>query len=566
MKRMLHHIASLAAMLLTAWSFAGCERTDVIENSPELSVSIYIPDMGATKGETGSVGALDDEKVISSLQLWVFIHGGTDDGQLVGYKAFTGAQLTDTGIPHSTITRFGMPLSPGMFNTLSADGARVDVYVVANAESATDISLGEGTERKDLDGIVLSGSTFGVDPLIMTVPGKGLPMSGMLKAASVTGDYPVLTISTVTLTRAVSKIRFVFCQQGKPSSGSESIVPSNSSCVIKSITFGGTSEGHDCQIAKSEKLFTDQKYAGTDNLFDIEDYTPLSTVIPESGNGPLMSNADITVCERPEELLFQSDGHKSESAREYEARLTAAVAESSQYGPIYIRETDKLISGTVLYDIGEGDVEATFSMPSGNLLTRNHSWLLYAYFSETTRTLQFQIVVCPWDKETYNYGFETQTVNVIRRFTIQEDPTKFYKHQNENGYFDIYFWHTLNNEPNVIKGDILIDSPIGQKIHVVPVYGAPEGRDPLEGIFSITPMVAVIYKDGTASEHCKVEYEIRCNPGTHSSAELEGNYMDLHFCVEIGDNEKWIDLDSESIDYYRIILKEEWEPSEENEE
>ena len=566
MKMRMYHIANLAAMLLTAWSFTGCERTDVIENSPELSVSIYIPDMNATKAETGNVGALANEKVFSSLQLWVFIHGGTDDGQLVGYKAFNAAQLTDTGLPHTTITRFGMPLTPGMFSALTAKNARVDVYAVANAASATVASLGEDTGRDDLDDLVLSGSTFGAEPLTVAVPKTGLPMSGVLKAASVTGDYPVLNVSTVTLTRAVSKIRFVFCQQGRSASGTDPAVPSNSNCVIKSITFGGTSEGHDCQIAKSEKLFTDQKYVGTENLFDIDDYTPLSTVIAGNGGNPLISNSDITVSAHPEELLFRSAGHISESAREYEERLDAAIAATSQLGPIYIRETDKLISGTITYDIGEGDVSATFCMPSDDVLTRNHSWILYAYFSETTRTLQFKIVVLPWDKSSYNFDFKNWTVNVVRRFTISDDPTKFTKHQNSNGYFDIYFWHTLSGQPNVIKGDIIIDSPVGQKIHIVPVAGVREGHtllDDIDDIFVITPMEQVIYPnyadpENGRTEDCKITFEISCNPGSHTVAELEGHYIDLHFCVEIGDNERWIDLDSESIDYYRIYLKQDW--------
>ena len=133
------------------------------------------------------------------------------------------------------------------------------------------------------------------------------------------------------------------------------------------------------------------------------------------------------------------------------------------------------------------------------------------------------------------------------------------KHQNENGYYDIYFWHTLNNQPNVIKGDIIIATPVGQKIHVVPVPGAPEGRTPIADLFTVTPLVATIYQNGTTTENCKIDYEIACNPGTHTEAELEGNYLDLHFCIEIGNGERWIDLDSESIDFYRIILKKDWQ-------
>ena len=557
-------ICRMAAALLMALQVFSCTRPEAEADPAELSVSIYIPDLVATKAETGSVGALASEKVFSSLQLWVFLNGGASDGQLVGYKGFTSAQLADTGLPHSAITRFAMPLSREMFNTLSADGARVDVYAVANAASATNVSLGEATTRSELDAVTISGATFGASPLTMAVPAAGLPMSGVLKAAAVTGGYPVLNISTLTLTRAVSKLRFVFCQKGTPASDTDPAVPANSACVVKSITFGGTSTGHDCQIATVEKLFTDHKYGATDNPFEIDGYTPLSTTLSGDGGAPLLANSDLTINERPDELLFRSAGHETESAQEYESRLDAAVEAASQIGPIYIRETDRIISGTILYDVGQGEETVTFSMPADDVLSRNHSWILYAYFAEATRTLQLKIVVLPWDKTTSDFDFTTATVTVVRRFTIPEsDPATYKKEQTADGYYDIYFWHTLSGQPNVIKGDILIATPVGQKIHVVPVAGALSGHTKVDGIFTVTPMSHVIYpnyqhpEDGRI-EDCKIEFEISCNPGTHTDAELEGNYIDLHFCVEIGDNERWIDLDTESIDYYRIILKKNW--------
>lgn len=561
MKRMMH-ILRVAAMLLMAWPFAACERS-LVEGLPELSISIQIPEMSATKAETGSVEATKNEKKFTSLQLWVFLHtNGTDDGTLVGYKGFTAEQLKETGLQHTTITRFGMLLTPEMFTLLSKDDTKVDVYALANAASATSETLGEGTSRATLDALVLSDATFGVSPLTMTIP-NGLPMSGVLKGASVTGSYPVLNISTVTLTRAVSKIRFVFCQQGTPATDTDLVVPDNVNCMIKSISFGGTTDGHDCQIAESEKLFTNNTYTGTENLFDISGYTPLSTVIAGEGNAPLRQNSDISVCEHPDLLLFRSKGHLSESAQEYESRLDEALKAwpESQVGPIYIRETDKLISGTIVYNTGGDDLTATFSMEADdkNILSRNHSWILFAYFADATKTLQFKIVVLPWDKQDNDYSYEANTVNVVRRFTIPENPTKFKKHQNENGYYDIYFWHTLNDQPNVIKGDIIIATPVGQKIHVVPVPGAPEGRTPIADLFTVTPLVATIYQNGTTTENCKIDYEITCNPGTHTEEELEGNYLDLHFCIEIGNGERWIDLDSESIDFYRIILKKDWQ-------
>lgn len=549
-------------MLLAAWPVISCHHPEVAPG--ELSVSISIPDITPTKAETGSVGALSGEKVFSTLQLWVFVSGGSSDGQLVGYKGFNSAELAGTGLPHSTITRFGMPLSREMFALLSQDGTRVDVYALANAASAGNASLGEGTTRGELDAAVITGSAFGPSPLTTAVPTAGLPMSGVLKGATVIGDYPVLNVSTVSLIRAVSKVRFVFCQQGTPASGADPAVPNNPACVVKSISFGGTAAGHDCQIAMSEKLFTDHKYGATDNPFEIDGYTPLSAVLSGEGGAPLIQNADISISEHPDGLLFRSPGHELESAREYESRLDEVIGASSQVGPIYLRETDKRISGTIVYDVGEGDQTVTFSMPTDDVLTRNHSWILYAYFAQATRTLQLKIVVLPWDKSTYDFDFTTTTVNVVRRFTIPDtDPATYKKVQNADGYYDIFFWHTLNEQPNAIKGDILIATPVGQKLHVVPVAGALEGHTKVDDIFTVTPMSQVIYPnyenpENGRIEDCKIEFTITCNPGTHTDAELEGNYIDLHFCVEIGDNERWIDLDTESIDYYRIILKKNW--------
>ena len=561
MKRMMNN-KQMLVMLLAALLAVSCHHSNLEEGTfAELSVSIYIPEIALTKAETGYVGALDDEKIFSSLHLWAFVN---NDGELVGYKEFATEHLTNTGLSHGAITRFGLPLTREMFALLSQEGTKVDVYAVANAASAGHPDLTKKTSRETLDNLVISGNTFGNSPLTRSVPSTGLPMSGVLKGVTVTGGYPVLNISTVTLTRAVSKIRFVFCQQGTPASGTNPAVAKNTACVVKSISFGGTSTGHDCQIAESEKLFTDHKYGATDNPFEIDGYTPLSTVIAGESGEPLMRNRDLSIHEHPDELLFRSPGHELESAQDYESRLDEAVAASSQIGPIYIRETDKLISGTIVYNTGEEDQTATFSMPAGNVLSRNHSWILYAYFAEATRTLQLKIVVLPWEKSSYAFDFTTSTVNVVRRFTIPEnDPVTFKKVQTADGYYDIFFWHTLDEQPNIIKGDILISTPVGQKLHVVPVAGALPGYTKVDGIFSVSPMSQVIYpnyqhpEDGRI-EDCKIEFTISCNPGTHSAAELEGNYIDLHFCVEIGDNERWIDLDTESIDYYRIILKQNW--------
>lgn len=558
-----HWAVMAAAALLLALSLAACRGRGTEADRAELAVSIYIPDLVATKADTGPVGPRDAEKQFTSLQIWVYFSGGTMDGNLVGYKEFSAADLAGTGLPNAAVTRFGMPLSGEMFRLLSAADARVDVYAVANAAAATATPPGAGALRSELEALALSGSYFGGDPLTMAVPAAGLPMSGVLKAAPVTGDYPVLNVSTLTLTRAVSKIRFVFCQQGTPATDTDPAAPRNATCFIRSVAFGGTADGHDCQIAESEKLFTTHTYGDTDNPFEISSYTPLSAVI--SGEGDvLLPNDRITCAVNPEELLFRGPGHESESAREYEQRLDQAVDAGSQVGDIYLRETDKQISGTIRYSIGGEERTATFSMGADDVFTRNHSWILLAWFAEATRTLQLRIVVLPWDRENYDIDYTDNSVNVVRRFTIFEtNPATFKKEQTDDGLFRVYFWHTLDSEPNVVKGDIIISTPVGQKLHVIPVPGVLPGHTLIPDAISVTPESAVIYPnyehmENGRIEDCRIEFEIRCNPGSYTDEQLEGNYVELHFCVEIGDDLRWVDVDSESIDLYRIILKKNW--------
>ena len=115
-------------------------------------------------------------------------------------------------------------------------------------------------------------------------------------------------------------------------------------------------------------------------------------------------------------------------------------------------------------------------------------------------------MVLPWDKSSYDFDFTTATVNVVRRFTITEnDPATFKKTQTADGYYDIKFWHTLNSQENIIKGDILVATPVGQKLHVVPVAGALDGCTKVDGIFSITPMEATIYPNYQHPEDGRIE-------------------------------------------------------------
>lgn len=557
------HIIYLAAVLLGVLSASSCEREKLYDQAPELMVSLYIPGATMTRAETGTVSPLDDERRITSLQIWVFL---SEDGSLVSYRRFS-SDLGQTGIPNATITRFGLPLSEEMFTLLSADTRpKVDVYAVANVESATGNIPGENTSRDALDQRVVTkiGNNW---PITTSVPEAGLPMTGVLKAADVTGGYPVLNISTLKLTRVVSKIRFVFSQQGLPSDGSTPATVPNEHCEIISVAFDGTDNGKDCQISQTERLFTTQSI----DLGDEPAYTPLTASFSGTDNAPLIPNNQISVVEDPEDLFFRGLGHETETAENYEARLDAAIAAESQVGPIYLRETDKTISGYITYRTqanGENQV-ARFSMEAGDVFSRNHTWIVYACFVEETMSLRLRVVELPWEWTGYALDYTVGSVNVIRRFTVFEMPSPtFKKVQTEDGFYDVTFWHTVqldeHTQENVLEGDIIIATPVGGTLHVIPVPGT-NGSHLISDAITVSPAEATIYPNYQSPdnpngriEHCRIPIRIQCNTGAgYTDEQLEGNYVDLHFSVETLDG-RFVDLGSESIDYYRFILSSSW--------
>ena len=548
-------MAALAALLLMLPG-TSCRRVNPDLPDASLSVSMYIPGSTMTKAETGMVSPLEGELKITSLQIWAFL---SSDGRLISYKSFTEGGLQQSGASRSTITRFGLPLSQGMFKLLTTDPRpKVDVYAVANVASATDAQLDENTTREALDAVIVN-QIGGNSPLTMAVPEAGLPMSGVLKGADVTGGYPVLNITTLKLIRAVSKIRFVFCQQGIPATDTAPATPGNEECEILGISFDGTEGGKDCQVGSSERLFT----ASTFDLGDAPEYTPLSSSISGS---PLISNEQLSIVEDPEVLFFRGFGNETESAEHYEQRLDAAVAAESQVGPIYLRETDKPISGTITYRVASGNETRTahFSM-ADDVFSRNHTWIVFASFMEETMKLTLKTVVLPWEWTSYHQDFKEATVNVIRRFTVFDTavPT-FKKTQTQDGFFDVSFWHTVtvdeHQQENAIQGDIIIATPVGGTLHVIPVPGRDGGSAITEAI-TVSPASATIYPnyegDNGRIEDCRIPIIISCNHTDYTDQQLEGNYIDLHFCVETPDG-RFIDLGSESIDYYRFILKQNW--------
>ena len=379
------------ALLLTVLVAAGCFRDTLTypDNATYLTVRIFVPQAAVTKAETGYENVLDEERIISSLQIWVFRNGSTLASGLVGYRMLEGDALAATGLNAGHETRFTIPVDESFISTTPRP--TVDVYAVLNGASAgltiDKFSYASGDWAKvnpsDLQAFTLSGDCFGVDNLTTAVPATGLPMAGIATNQAVTGDFPVLSVSTLTVTRAVSKLRFIFCQMTENGTPVDEF-------HITNITLSG-------QIGKQEKLFTEQTYAGhtyETRLFDIgtAGYDNLSKSFPTDGALPTTLAGNPA----PGDYLYQT----GMTALEYETLIQNGIDRNvlTPWGLTYLRETDKIISGVITYTVGTGSAQTTktasFTMDAEGDFTRNHSWTVYGYF--IGGRLVVQPTLLPW--------------------------------------------------------------------------------------------------------------------------------------------------------------------------
>ena len=343
-------------LVLCACSGGSSEPEVEVKKQPTmLDIYVYAPDNPAiTRSDNGSVAASDNEKKISSLHIWVFRHS---DGTLMGYLNPDVSGLSTTGN-----AKYQM-LVPDEFVTTKPN---VDVYVMANvtADNCGLTVLDKNVSRSQLEGILIGhkevSDYYGLTTLVTEAPTVGLPMSGVLKNQPVYGEAPVLRIGTsehiakLQLVRAVSKMRFIFSKF------------TNDTRVYKltSISLNGST------MPKQEYLFLDGAYP-------TYRYKVGSEV--ESGDLLLISNelTDIKSCVDPSVYAYVSgDG------QEYETKINTAVSESkvSDLGRFYLRESDKKLTGTINYTVDSEPKSTPFSMKVAGDFSRNHTWIVYAYF------------------------------------------------------------------------------------------------------------------------------------------------------------------------------------------
>lgn len=366
----------LLAVLLTACSGDDKEGVSSDEDC-YLDIYVYAPDRPiVTRSDVGTIAQREAaESEVKSLQIWVFKHS---DGTKVGYFGAGTGDANDVPNPYF-LNETGQQVYRMKVDKAFADAPEaVDVYVVANAASCgltstgENPSLGANATRSQLDEAVIGSDYFGTtdlykenDLLNGRIFTNGLPMSAVAKNQPIFGSFPALRIgsetemTTLQLTRAVSKLRFVLCR-------------------IK------------------EETSSNKKLVSIDNIsIDANKIPTQSYLIPResysySCSHDSISYGNVAKGDIPEVIDPLAYAYETQSTQVYEDSINTAIKNKKlkELGLTYFRESDKQLTGKIKYTYSENGVNkpqatATFSMAAPGDFLRNHSWIIYVYYIDS---------------------------------------------------------------------------------------------------------------------------------------------------------------------------------------
>ena len=353
----------------------------------QLQINIFMPEHPVvTRSEPVLVNSDADENV-NSLDVWVFVSEETahfDVGKVVGHLSL------DIANPSSFEGgTYQMSVNEDFVN----EKPKVNIYVTANVKlSNTGINLTASSSETDLGNATLSGGYFGLTPSLTTqVPSDGLPMSGVLKDQAINdASTPLLKINDpVTVVRAVSKIRFIF---------SRSDTGETDQLHINSIELDGD------MIPEEEYLFLNGPYDYTSNRSNINGSTYLSAQPLAEG----LESVTIPASTYPARFAYDPENPEQLKGQDYEDLIDRGLQgvdnnnnpELVELARYYLRESDKKLKGKIYYTIGNGGEgwpkSTVFEMVAAGDFTRNHTWIVYGYFTGKETLTISSIDVTNW--------------------------------------------------------------------------------------------------------------------------------------------------------------------------
>ena len=355
----------LMAVLLTA-----CQNSEEEVKTPDdgedcfLEIAVSAPEhLLFTRGDVGEIASSDDERTVHSLQIWVF---KSSDGSKVGYRSIPKGELEATlNAPTPKQHTLKMKVDKAFAEVRD----NIDIYVVANAEDYLESSLDENSKPADLNTAMIKTASFGTTPRVSEVPSTtGLPMSAVLKNQTVYGSFPALRVGSqeqpavLELTRAVSKLRFVLCQ-----------ITGNQASNKKLVSIDEIKLDGGMIPSKTYLMPGTATYASVGYIADAINYGGVAQTAIPYVDDPMVY------------------AYETQKAQDYENLINAAVTSSKlkQVGLTYLRESDKLLTGTIKYSYNENNAATNtqetvvFSMAQAGDFLRNHSWIVYIYYMDS---------------------------------------------------------------------------------------------------------------------------------------------------------------------------------------
>ena len=342
-----------------------------------LNIYVRIPAADGTKADAEVPPELAEEARIHNLKIWVFVSntvGTTPGGTLIDYISPSQYAYATSGSENKFTVMLAEDLA-------KEDDLKVDVYVLANAASVGLAGLDRTTTRDQLDALVMSGAVFGIGdggaPACTDASANGLPYTAVGKQLAISGSYPVFSVASVQLVRAVSKFRFVFSQLKDSDQGTAE--------GEKAVSFAVTDLRLYAGIAEEEYLFN-----ATANPYSLNGYVASDIVFPS-----LPTSETVASCTNPAQYAYAG-----QTAAAYQTLILdgEVQGELTPWGRCYLRETDRKLRGRISYTLtdraGDHPGSVEFEMDSAGDFVRNRSWIVYVYFDRDA--IRLSASLAPW--------------------------------------------------------------------------------------------------------------------------------------------------------------------------
>lgn len=418
--------ACILLMLVVAACVAPLSPEERLDQGRDLPIRIYMP-YGKPKVTKASddnlVLGTQSESTLYNIQIWAFHHceagdEAADDQRSVAYcmiddlrsgSGWRNNEQKPSGYyahwdtDHILTVHMFLPHS---VTAMPDDELRFDFYILANSTSigfADLSSTTRGTLRSQVFGKSGNDDWFGTSTLVQDVPSTGLPISGFFNtdkegkhdgvdisfikeglsavAKEDTTNFPVIQLS-----RAVSKVRFLFSRH----TGMDDVTVDD----IEITDYTSTTQATDGVIPRASFVFPRE-----DGTFLIPEGTTYDkATFAGTAGAPLLATADIGVSNDPA-ALRRTDNQTSQQYDYFvqtQLNPTPPAQKTMTQRVLYLRESDKPLKGRIHYTMGGRSYTATFSMEglASTELRRNHSWTVYAYFSE--KEIHFYVDCFPW--------------------------------------------------------------------------------------------------------------------------------------------------------------------------